>query len=111
VRGYIFSMPTATRVFADRRQGVDRRDLPRRLMVAGASLERRRVVDRRCGAERRSTLERRGRPLRDPSIESPAEHVRNALQLLGQMELAGEPVFDASVTRLRHALDLLETRR
>lgn len=97
-----------TRLFADRRHGVDRRALPRRLAVAGLPRERRRVVDRRRGAERRSTLERRGHAPRDPSVESPSEHLRNALQMLGEMPCVGEPVFDASVTRLRRALDLLE---
>ena len=84
--------------------------MPRRLAVAGARRERRAVVDRRRGAERRSTLERRGRPQRDPSLEGPGEHLRNALQLFGQLPFAGDPVFDAAVARLRRALELLEQR-
>lgn len=103
-------MLVATRVFADRRHGVDRREVPRRGVVAAVSVERRRVVDRRRGAERRSTVERRGRAPRDQSLESPAEHIRNALQLLGQLELVGQPTLDASVARLRQALELLEPR-
>jgi len=84
--------------------------VPRRLAVAGVPRERRAVVDRRRGAERRSTLERRGRPPRDPSLEGPGEHLRNALQLLSQVPFVGEPVFDAAVTRLRRALELVEKR-
>ncbi len=102
---------TTTRVVADRRHGVDRRAIPRRLALVGAPRERRRVVDRRRGAERRSTLERRGRPQRDPSLEGPAEHLRNALQLFGQLSFDGEPVLVAAVARLRRALELLEKRR
>src|SRR6266566_5171031 len=83
---------------------------PRQLAVAGAPRERRAVVDRRRGAERRSTLERRGRPPRDPSLEGPGEHLRNALQLLSQLPFVGEPVFDAALSRLRRALELLEQR-
>ena len=101
---------TTTRLLADRRHGVDRRVVPRRLAVAGAPRERRAVVDRRRGAERRSTLERRGRPQRDPSLEGPGEHLRNALQLLNQLPFVGEPVFGAAVSRLRRALELLEKR-
>jgi len=101
---------TITRVFADRRHGVDRRAVPRRLAVAGLPRERRSVVDRRHGAERRSTLERRGRWQRDPSLEAPSEHLRNALQLLGHLQFEHEPVFDAMMARLRRALELLEKR-
>src|SRR5947208_1329639 len=43
---------TTIRLMADRRHGVDRRAVPRRLAVAGVSRERRSVVDRRHGAER-----------------------------------------------------------
>ncbi|HKW41390.1 MAG TPA: hypothetical protein VJN39_09075, partial [Gemmatimonadales bacterium] len=68
-------------------------------------------VDRRRGAERRSTLERRGRQLRHPSVESPGEHVRNALQLLSELPVAGEPTFEAAVKRLARALELLGHRR
>src|SRR5882672_6835596 len=68
------------------------------------------LADRRRGAERRSTLERRGRPPRDPSLEGPGEHVRNALQLLAQVPFDGESVFAAAVARLRRALELLEKR-
>ncbi len=101
---------TTTRLLADRRHGVDRRAVQRRLAVAGAPRERRAVVDRRRGADRRSTLERRGRPQRDPSLEAPGEHLRNALQLLSQLPFVGEPVVDAAVSRLRRALELLEKR-
>lgn len=102
---------TTTRLFADRRHGVDRRALPRRRAVAPGPTERRSLVDRRVGAERRSTLERRGRLARNRAVESPSEHVRNALQLLAQLHLIGEPMFDAAVRRLQRALELLETHR
>ncbi|PYP51563.1 MAG: hypothetical protein DMD45_07415 [Gemmatimonadetes bacterium] len=102
---------TPTRLFADRRHGVDRRSAARRRAVATFPLERRRVVDRRRGAERRSTLERRGRSVRFPADESPAEHLRNALQVLALMHTAGDPDFGAALRRLRRALDLLEQHR
>ena len=69
------------------------------------------MVDRRWGADRRSTLERRGRHQRNSSQETPGEHVRNALQLLREFHFIGEPTFDAAVARLENALDLLEQRR
>src|SRR5213596_992215 len=83
--GYIPGVVTTTRLLADRRHGIDRRVVPRR-----------------------STLERRGRPQRDPSLEGPGEHLRNALQLLNELPFVGEPVFGAAVSRLRRALELLE---
>jgi len=46
----------------------------------------------------------------DPSLAGPGEHMRNALQLFGQLPLAGDPVFDAAVARLRRALEFLEKR-
>jgi hypothetical protein len=101
---------TLTRLFADRRYGIDRRTLPRRQAVAGVARERRQVVDRRWGADRRSTLERRGRPHRNPAHETPGEHLRNALQLLRELHFIGEPTFDAALARLQQALDLLEKR-
>jgi hypothetical protein len=111
IRGYIPHVLTTARLLADRRHGVDRRAVPRRLIVAHVPPERRSVVDRRHGAERRSTLERRGRPLRRPSVESPGEHLRNALQLLGQLAAAREPMVDAAVARVRRALALLQKPR
>jgi hypothetical protein len=101
---------TPSRLFADRRHGVDRRSAPRRRAVAASPLERRRVVDRRWGAERRSTLERRGRTVRLPSSESPAEHLRNALQVLAVMG-TGDGDFGAALARVRRALELLEAHR
>ncbi|PYO73918.1 MAG: hypothetical protein E6K55_12960 [Gemmatimonadetes bacterium] len=103
---------TATRLLPDRRYGIDRRTLPRRQTVTAVPVERRRVVDPRWGADRRSTLERRGRQQqRNPAVETPGEHLRNALQLLRELPFIGEPTFDAAVARLQHALDLLEKRR
>lgn len=101
--------PPSTRLFADRRHGVDRRVEPRRRVVTNAPVERRRVVDRRRGVERRSTLERRRRAGgRILSRETPAEHVRNALQLLTPLPLGGQTDFDAALARLKTALALLE---
>jgi hypothetical protein len=105
-----------TRLWADRRCGADRRVAPRRQAVSAAVPERRRVVDRRRGGERRSTLERRGRAARDRALESPAEHLRNALQLLGELEETGDLWEDARAAleavrdRLARALGLLERR-
>jgi hypothetical protein len=103
-----------TRIWADRRTGTDRRDRPRRQAVSAVSEERRQVVDRRRGAERRSTLDRRGRGSRQPTAERPVEHVRNALQLLREVALAGELSADpsddlgAAIERLHRAVALLE---
>jgi hypothetical protein len=71
------------------------------------------VVDRRVGAERRSTLDRRCRP-RPSTRETPAEHIRNAMQLLRQVA-AGHPEPNeedvaAALLRLARALSLLESR-
>ncbi|MGH7701258.1 MAG: hypothetical protein ACREMJ_12170 [Gemmatimonadales bacterium] len=80
------------------------------MAIAVATAERRIVVDRRRGPERRSTLERRGRRgSRQPGTESPGEHVRNALQMLGAGAGAAADL-DAAVTRLHRALELLERR-
>jgi hypothetical protein len=101
-------------LFADRRTGTDRRAEPRRQSVALVTDERRNIVDRRCGAERRSTLDRRGRGTRAPNAERPVEHVRNALQLLREVALVGEltagPSEDlgAAIDRLHRAVSLLE---
>jgi hypothetical protein len=106
-------------VFADRRSGTDRRSDPRRRTIARIAAERRRVVDRRHGAERRSTLDRRGRPVRAAALETPGEHIRNALQLLhqlaairelGDVELGPESanILAAAIHRARRAVELLE---
>jgi hypothetical protein len=79
------------------------------------------VVDRRRGAERRSTRERRGRPTRPAAADAPSEHIRNALQLLRQlaaMREADDPesgaesanILAAAIQRARRALELLEAR-
>ncbi len=110
-------MPT-TRIFADRRGGVDRRTAPRRRVLAKVSTDRRRAVDLRRGAERRSTLDRRTRSSnRAPGTESPAEHLRNALQLLNHLnETAPDPGAEhradlaAVLRRIERALELLERR-
>jgi hypothetical protein len=106
-----------TRIFADRRGGVDRRTAPRRKVLATVSADRRRAVDLRRGAERRSTLDRRGRSTRAPGTESPAEHLRNALQLLNHVnETAPDPGAEhradlaAVLRRIERALELLERR-
>jgi hypothetical protein len=91
---------------------MDRRAEARRHAVALSIPERRAVVDRRSGPERRSTLDRRCRPSRPNLLESPSEHVRNAMQLLQQFAADG-PFADtadvaAALQRLDRALDLLE---
>jgi hypothetical protein len=106
---------TASRLFADRRNGVDRRSIPRRETLARVARERRRLVDRRRGTERRSTLDRRCHPTRHRTTEAPGEHVRNALQLLAQLEMGLTEIehradLEAAVKRLQHALFLLERR-
>src|SRR2546423_12864687 len=88
--GYIPGVVTIPRLLADRRHGVDRRAVPRRLAVAGAPPERRAGVDRRRGAERRSTPERRGRPPPDPPPQGTRQHPRNGLQLLRPPPFAGQ---------------------
>jgi len=110
-----FSM-LVTRLIADRRGGVDRRAASRRHALLRVGRERRRVVDRRGGPERRSTLDRRGRQARDRAIESPSEHLRNALQLLtamnGESALGADDRADlrAVLERMQRALRLLERR-
>lgn len=107
-------MTSSTRIWADRRSGVDRRTEQRRHTVGAVPDERRQVVDRRRGGERRSTLDRRGRSFRRSSSERPVEHVRNALQLLKEVALAGElssgPSEDlgAAIERLNRAVGILE---
>jgi len=93
---------------------MDQRAVPRRRVVLTALPERRAVVDRRVGAERRSTLDRRCRPSRPSLLETPGEHVRNAMQLLRQAvaERAAADAEDlqAALKRLERALSLLEAR-
>ena len=109
-------VPPPTRLLADRRSGVDRRTVPRRSVLASVAVDRRRTVDLRRGADRRSTLDRRNRVGRPRSTESPAEHVRNALQLLNHLlETGGLNVeqradLAAALRRLERALHLLERR-
>ena len=77
------------------------------------------MVDRRRGPERRSTLDRRGRPSRrgvELTVEAPGEHLRNALQLLSEASESGESgvdwrgAFAAALDRIQRALRLLEHR-
>lgn len=108
--------PPARRTFPDRRSGSDQRVAPRRRVLGSVPRELRRRVDRRLGAERRSTLERRRHVPRHAYTESPSEHLRNALQLLDQLTAVG--VLDegsrgdlaAALERVRRALGLLERR-
>lgn len=107
-------LPTS-RLLADRRAGIDRRAVPRRTILARVPVDRRRVVDLRRGAERRSTLDRRN-SLRPRTTETPAEHLRNALQLMHHLnETDGLHVeqradLAAALKRLERALELLERR-
>jgi len=108
-------VPTTSRLVADRRGGVDRRAVPRRTVLAPVAVNRRRVVDLRRGTERRSTLDRRN-AIRPRATETPAEHVRNALQLMHHLyETDGLHVeqradLAAALRRLERALELLERR-
>jgi hypothetical protein len=93
---------------------MDQRAVPRRRVVLMSLPERRAVVDRRVGAERRSTLDRRCRPSRPALAETPGEHLRNAMQLLRQLAVE-QPASDgadlaAALQRLERALSLLESR-
>jgi hypothetical protein len=104
------------RQFAERRNGSDQRIAPRRTLLPSSSTDMRKRVDRRGGPERRSTLERRSHSARNAYMESPSEHLRNALQLLDQMtavsDLDAESRADlsAALERLRRALGSLERR-
>jgi hypothetical protein len=74
--------------------------------------DRRQVVDPRTGRERRSTLDRRCRPS-GGGVETPSEHLRNALQLLASLPSLSDDeqtVIDFASGRLRSALALLERR-
>lgn len=84
-------------------------------MLVSVPVERRRVVDRRRGAERRSTIDRREHSPRNGNLESPSEHLRNALQLLNARGVEGGPFlkradFDAAIDRIERALKVLEPR-
>jgi len=89
--------------------------MPRRTVLAKVPVDRRHVVDLRRGAERRSTLDRRN-TIRPRTTETPAEHVRNALQLLHHLHesdgLHVEQRADlaAALRRLERSLELLERR-
>lgn len=78
-------------------------------------MNRRAVVDLRRGADRRSTLDRRNR-IGPRTSETPAEHLRNALQLIHHLnESDGLDVeqradIAAALRRLERALVLLERR-
>ena len=73
-------------------------------------------MDRRRGNERRSTLDRRGRKSLS-AVESPGEHLRNALQLLAVVQDAEdlstqlEADLSAALQRVRRALHMLERDR
>jgi len=90
--------------------------VPRRTVLARVPVDRRRVVDLRRGAERRSTLDRRNRTARGRANETPGEHVRNALQLLQHLHETDGLDIDqradlaAALRRLQRALDVLERR-
>jgi hypothetical protein len=85
-------------------------------VLGAVSRESRKWVDRRVGAERRSTLERRSHSARHAYTESPTEYLRNALQFLTQLtsviDLDPDSHLDlaSALDRVRHALGLLERR-
>jgi len=106
------TVPVPTRLLNDRRAGVDRRATPRRHALLPVPADRRQVVDPRSGRERRSTLDRRCRPS-SGGVETPSEHLRNALQLLASLTELPEDqrlVIDFATGRLRSALAFLERR-
>lgn len=96
------SLPPRERRNEDRRAGADRRGSQRRL-----------VVDRRYSTERRGSS---GTWL---AAEPPAEHVRNAMQLLASVLDSQTPVTpaefarhaEAALARLSLALAALEEKR
>ncbi len=87
--------------------------------MTGSLVERRAPADRRRGVERRAAERRRalGRRRNDAGLasETPADHIRNALQLIGEME-SGAPTEEyredarAAIRRLWLGLELLERR-
>jgi hypothetical protein len=91
----------------DRREGADRRSAnPPKLTLV--PVERRSGVDRRQ-TDRRTTPDRR-------RYESAEQHIKNALQLLGNLAGAGvlddemQRDLDSAMFRLRFAVDRLEQR-
>ncbi|HUK21396.1 MAG TPA: hypothetical protein VLV45_07550 [Gemmatimonadales bacterium] len=99
--------PQDRRDSSDRRSGADRRsDNPVGLALV--------PVDRRGGTDRRKS-DRRVVPDRRRPV-SPEDHIRNALELLGQvsdgagLEEELQRDLDSAIFRLRFALDRLEHR-
>jgi hypothetical protein len=92
------------RLLIDRRSGVDRRQNN----AGGFAAERRNVDDRRAGAERRAFRERR------LSLQSAGDQIRGALKLMtlaiesGQIPERDRRTLDAAMLRLRFALERLE---
>jgi hypothetical protein len=98
---------------SDRRSGIERRVGDRRLVLLPVEGERRQEPDRRAGVERRLRGDRRLGPTRIAQ-ETAAEHLRNALLLLGHVTDVGEldeetrRLLDAALLRVRFALDRVE---
>jgi hypothetical protein len=98
------------REMLERRGGPERRTVERRQTLVLVPAEQRSGQDRRRPLDRRSNLERRGH-------ETPAEHIRNALQLLATVAEAGvlddelQRDLESAMLRLRFAVDRLEHHR
>ncbi|HXQ29986.1 MAG TPA: hypothetical protein VN848_12055 [Gemmatimonadales bacterium] len=92
---------------AERRSGLERRAADRRSGAARQGLEGRGETERRIPRDRRTKLDRR-------TEETAEEHIRNALQLLGNVAEAGDLSdevrrdLDSAMLRLRFAVDRLE---
>jgi hypothetical protein len=94
------------RLLIDRRSGVDRRQLDE---TGAAATDRRSIEDRRAGGERRAFLERR------LSLQSAGDQIRGALKLMtlaiesGAIAERDRRTLDAAMLRLRFALERLES--
>jgi len=94
------------RLLLDRRSGVDRRQ---RGAAAAAKGVRRATDDRRTGGERRAYLERR------LSLQSAGDQIRGALKLMttaiesGSIPEKQRRGLDAAMLRLRFALERIDT--
>ena len=91
----------------ERRTGNERRSAERRVSTGQTALERRAGAERRSLRTRRTMLDRR-------TEETAEEHLRNALQLLGNIAEAAvlndelRRDLDSAMLRLRFAVDRLE---
>lgn len=91
------------------RRSTDRRSAERRAKANGMALVH---GERRSGMDRRSS-DRRGSPERRVPLQTPADHVRWAIDLVARVAESGEMgdaelrALDAAIVRLRFALERL----